>query len=345
MKTNKKLIKTFYNIFIFAIVASGCLLVASRYVRIGRGTFTDNAQIRKNIVPVNVRVQGYIKEIRFKEYSRVKKGDTLVLICDEAYRLRVSQAEAGLANAVTARNVTEKSLAVARNNVDVTESNIEESGFQLENARKEYERYEKLYQENAVTKQQYDDIKTGYEVLKARHENNVLQKKSAVLAVDEFAERLMQDDAQIKLAEAALELAKIELSYTAVTASCSGMTGKKQISEGQLVQPGQTVLTMVDEEEVWVIANYRERQMKNIKPGKKVKISVDAVPETEYTGTVESISDATGAAYSIFPQDNAIGNFVKVEQRIPVRIKLDGNSIESMSFLSAGMNVECQISD
>lgn len=346
MKTDKKTIKLTYNIIIFAIIIAGCWAVISRYAHINSGTFTDNAQIHKNIVPVNVRVHGYISEIRFEDFSKVRKGDTLVLICDSEHRLRVSQAEAGLASARLTKEVTLTGLSSAENNISVADAAIEESRFEMENALKEYERYEKLYEDNAVTKQQYDDIKTRYDVSRTRHDRNVLQKKSALLAADELKERLMQTESQIRLAEAALELARLNLSYTAVTASCDGITGKKQINIGQLVQPGQTLLTMIDGDETWVIANYRERQMKHIRPGSKVSIKVDAVPGTEYKGVVESISDATGASYSIFPQNNATGNFVKTEQRIPVKIRLtEDNGKEMMSLLRAGMNVECFVSD
>lgn len=346
MKTNKKTIKYTYNIIIFAIIIAGCWTVVSRYAHINGGTFTDNAQIHKNIIPINARVQGYVSEIRFEDFMKVCKGDTLVLICDSEHRLRVSQAEAGLANALLSKEVTLTGLASAENNINVADAAIEESRLEMENALKEYERYEKLYKDNAVTRQQYDDIKTRYEVSRTRYDRNVLQKESALLAADELKERLMQTESQIRLAEASLELARLNLSYTAVTASCDGITGKKQINVGQLVQPGQTLLTLIDGEDTWVVANYRERQMKHIWPGRKVSIRVDAVPGAEYIGIVESISDATGASYSIFPQNNATGNFVKTEQRIPVKIRLtEDNDKDMMSLLRAGMNVECSVSE
>lgn len=341
MKQDRKKIRIIYNIVIFAIVIAGCWTVGARYRHIGSGTFTDNAQVRKNVVPVNVRIQGHIQEIRFEEFSKVNKGDTLVIIADSEYRLKTAQAEYGLSNARITSEIIRKSLESARNNVNVAQAAVEESGFEMENAQREYERYEKLFTDNAVTEQQYEDIKTRYEVCRTRHERNLLQKKTAMLAVDELQERLNQADVQTGLASAALDLARLNLSYTVITAACTGITGRKTIHPGQLVQPGQTLLSMIDQEEVWVMANYRERQMKNIRPGAKVRISVDGVPDEEYTGTVESVSDATGASYSMFPQNNATGNFVKTEQRIPVRISLKGNAPEKMALLKAGMNVEC----
>ena len=137
-------------------------------------------------------------------------------------------------------------------------------------------------------------------------------------------------------------MAKLNLSYTVITATADGVVGKKDIHIGQLVQPGQTMVNIVDNSELWVVANYRETQLPGIKIGSKVKVTADAVPGTEFDGTVERISDATGSAFSMIPQDNATGNFVKVEQRIPVRIRLNGKKKE-LGMLRAGMNVECTI--
>lgn len=145
------------------------------------------------------------------------------------------------------------------------------------------------------------------------------------------------------MAEAAVDLARLNLSYTIIVATCDGVTGRKEIHEGQLVQPGQTMVDIVDDSDLWVIANYRETQLPHIEEGAEVLFTADAVPGVTYRGVVESISDATGAAFSLLPQDNATGNFVKVEQRVPVRIRLKGNSADQVRRLRAGFNVECKV--
>ena len=146
------------------------------------------------------------------------------------------------------------------------------------------------------------------------------------------------------MAEAALELAKLNLSYTVILATTDGVTGRKEIREGELVQQGQTLVTLVDGTEKWVIANYKETQTTNMHIGQKVNISVDAIPGVRFEGRISSISDATGSAYSIIPQDNSAGNFVKVEQRIPIRIEFTSeNKKENLERLRAGMNVECTV--
>ena len=160
----------------------------------------------------------------------------------------------------------------------------------------------------------------------------------------EQTQRLEQNMAGIKLAKAALELAKLNLSYTVITAPCDGTTGRKNIQEGQLIQPGQTLVDIVDANDIWIVANYKETQTANIREGQSVEIEVDEVPGIRFEGVVKSISRATGASFSLFPQDNSAGNFVKVEQRIPLRIEFTGkNNKADLERLRAGMNVECEV--
>lgn len=213
----------------------------------------------------------------------------------------------------------------------------------MENAATELKRYDKLLKENAVTRQQYDNIHTAYEAAKARYEQVSRAKHSTSLVKNEQTHRLGQNEAAVKLAEAAVELARLNLSYTVITATSDGVTGRKEIQEGQLVQPGQTMVDIVDNSDLWVTANYRETQLPHIKIGAEVELTADAVPGIVYKGIVESISDATGSAFSLIPQDNATGNFVKVEQRVPVRINLNGNKPEDLKQLRAGFNVECKV--
>lgn len=156
-------------------------------------------------------------------------------------------------------------------------------------------------------------------------------------------ERISQSEAGIQLAKAQVETAELNLSYTVITAPCDGFTSRKEIQEGQLVQPGQTLLDIVDSSDVWVTANYKETQLKHIHPGSEVTISVDAIPDVEFHGKVAAISRATGASLSLIPQDNSAGNFVKVRQRIPIRIEFIDNDPEDMALLRAGMNVECSV--
>ena len=334
--------KTAYNTIVICLLAGGLAYVCSRFIHPGV-EYTDNAQVKQHITPVNTRVQGFIKKICFEEYQPVRKGDTLLIIEDAEFRLRLAQAEADLAKALAGQKATSASIATTQNNLSVSDAGISEVRVQMDNARRELERYRKLLDEDAVTRQQYDNVQTAYEAIRARYEQQTRAKQSTSLTKDEQAHRLGQNEAAVRLAQAAVELARLNLSYTVITATCDGTTGRKEIHEGQLVQPGQTMLDIVDESDLWVIANYRETQLPGIHEGATVEITADAVPGVTYTGTVESIADATGAAFSLLPQDNATGNFVKVEQRVPVRISLQGNDVGQLKLLRAGLNVECKV--
>ena len=172
----------------------------------------------------------------------------------------------------------------------------------------------------------------------------VRQKKSTSLVKDEQTQRLEQNRTNIEVARAAQHLAELNLSYTVIVAPCDGVTSRRAIQEGQLIQPGQTLLSLVEYDRVWVIANYKETQIPNIRQGMPVRIEVDAVPGVEYRGEVATLSNATGAQFSVIPQDNSAGNFVKVEQRVPVKIVFtDENSKENIDRLRSGMNVECEV--
>jgi len=330
-----------YNTIIFILLAVGVFLVINHFVHFGDVEFTDNATIRQHITPVNTRVQGFIKEIRFEEYQHVKKGDTLVVIEDSEYRLRLAQAEADLANAHAGSAATTSGIATTQSNIHVTGASIDEARIQLENARREDERYATLLKEDAVTQQQYDNIHTAYLAAEARYEQVKRTIGSLNSTKQEQGHRLSQNKSGVDVAKAAVDLARLNLSYTVIVATADGVVGKKDIHVGQLVQPGQTMVEIVDNSDLWVVANYRETQLPHIGVGAKVKVTADAVPDVTFDGTVERISDATGSAYSVIPQDNATGNFVKVEQRIPVRIRL--KKCKEMEKLRAGMNVECEV--
>lgn len=326
------------------IIVLAAIWVGSKFIHLGNVEFTDNAQVQQQIVPVNSRVQGYIREIRFKEFEPVHKGDTLVIIDDADMRLRVAQARADYQNALAGRDVAHRSVGVASANVSVTEASIAEAKVVMDMAATDFQRYEKLLAQDAVTRQQYDAAKTDYEAKKARYEMLARQRSATNSVVAETRQRIAQTDAGIELAKALLETAELNLSYCAIVAPCDGYASRKEIQEGQLVQPGQTMLDVVDSAEIWVTANYKETQLHHITPGSKVNVKVDAIPGVTFRGEVVSLSKATGASLSILPQDNSAGNFVKVRQRIPVRIEFTNeNSADHMQLLRAGMNVECEV--
>lgn len=213
----------------------------------------------------------------------------------------------------------------------------------LENAKREDKRFEALLKNDAVTQQQYDNVHTAYLSAKARYEQVAHSRATQTSVKTEQGHHLSASICSLRLARAAVELARLNLSYCYIIATCDGVVGTKDIEEGMLVQPGQTMVNIVSSNSKWVEANYKESQLPDIYEGSEVEITADAVPGIVYKGCVERISKATGSAFSLVPIDNATGNFVKVEQRVTVRIKLDGNKPEDLAKLHAGYNVECRV--
>lgn len=336
--------KRIYNVFAVALLVVAIIWVCAKFVHLGNVEFTENAHIEQHIVPVDARIQGFVKEVRFGEYEHVEKGDTLLIIEDAEFRLFLAQAEANYANATTDKSAMHNVISTTRTNIAVTEATIEEARIRLENAERNYLRYKSLLADDAVTRQQYDNMATEWEAAKARYEVLIKQRESVEAVSREQNTRLGQNDAGIAVAEAALDLARLNLSYTIVLAPCSGTTGRKDIHVGQLIHPGQRIVDIVDESEKWVVANYKETQIENIRPGAEVEIEVDAVPGVVFKGVVRSLSQATGGSMSMLPQDNSSGNFIKIEQRIPVLIDFtDDNDPEALARAGVGMNVECTV--
>ena len=342
--SNKKLVKRLYNVVITVILLVFIGLIFSRFIHPGDVEYTDDAQVWRHITPINARVGGFIKEVRFEDYQRVHKGDTLVIIEDAEFRLALAQAEAGLRGSRSGSGAVSAGMTTTHSNVRAASASIEESRVQMENARKDFERFEQLLAKDAVTRQQYDNAKAQYEAAKARYEAAQSRQQATSQVLGEQRQRLGQSTAGENVAQAQVNLARLNLSYTVIVATCDGVMSRKDINVGQLVQPGQQLARIVDDNQVWVVANYRETQMKHIQVGNKVTFTADAVPGITYHGEVESIAAGTGSAFSPIPVDNATGNFVKVEQRVPVRIKITSeNKPEDVAKLLAGLNVEVEV--
>jgi membrane fusion protein (multidrug efflux system) len=272
----------------------------------------------------------------------VRCADTLVVIDDREARIQVALAEAALMNALAARGSTSASVNTVANNVQTAQANIAGAKARLENAERNLARYENLVNSGAATRFQYDQVKTEHAMAKSAYEALTNQRQTADLSTREVISRLSLNDAGIKQAEAALDMAVLNLSYTVITAPNDGIMGRRLIQEGQLIQqPGMQVATIVTDREKWVTANFLEKQMPNVAIGKKVRMTADALGGAEFEGVVTAISAATGARYSMVPVDNSTGNFVKVQQRIPVRIEFtENNDNSAVRNLRVGMNMD-----
>ncbi|WP_454801282.1 HlyD family secretion protein [Mucilaginibacter phyllosphaerae] len=333
-----------FNILSLMIVISALVWAAVTYFHLDNSVFTDDAQVESYINPINTRITGYIKEIRFTEHQRVKKGDTLVTIDDGEYKILVAQAEAVLLDAKAGRLVVNSSEDVARNGIDISTANISEIRARLTNAEVNYKRYASLVADDVVSQFQFDQIKTERDALRAKYLSLQSAQQSARLTTNETQKRFAVADAAVAKASAALAYTKLNLTYTVITAPYDGVVGRKTIEEGQVVQPGQTLVSIVRGNEKWVTANYTETQLRYLKVGQSVDIKVDAIKGKHFKGEIFSMSEATGSRYSAIPTDNSTGNFVKVQQRFPVKIKLSAtNELDEVARLKTGMNAEVEL--
>src|SRR5881227_1150100 len=277
---------------------------------------SDNAQVDGHIVPILPKVGGYVMEVRTDENRAVKAGDTLVVLDDRDYRARLAQAEADLAVALTGVS--------NRARVGQAEAQVAQAQANAEKAHADLDRIKPLAEKDIVPKQALDAAEAA------------ARAADAALAAARAA--LLGADARVAAARAARDQAALNLSYTRITAPSEGVVSKKSVEIGQLVQPGQPLMSEVPLSDVWVTANLKETQTANVTPGDPADFTVDEYPGRHLKGHVESLSPATGAKFSLLPPDNATGNFTKVVQRIPVRIRPDAQN-DSAHPLRPGMSV------
>lgn len=344
-KNNKRVKQIIINSLLIAVGAAFIYWGASTYFKLDRNLYTNDAHIEEYINPVNTRIPGYIKEVRFDEHQKVKKGDTLLLIDDREYKIQVEQAEAAYMAAMASRNVTASSVNTVQSGLNTTDANIEAAKARLWNAEQNFHRYENLLHDGAATQQQFDQVKTEYETLSAQTKALQDQRATTSLSAVETSNRISVNEAEIKRTHALLDFAKLNLSYTVIIAPYDGVTGRRTIQEGQLIQAGQTLLSYVRNDSTWVVANYKETQVTKLTVGQKVKLHVDGFSSREFDGVITAIAQATGSKFSAIPTDNSTGNFIKVQQRVPVKIEIV-RSEENKEFLKrfrAGMNVEVRL--
>ncbi|MDR3271982.1 MAG: HlyD family secretion protein [Flavobacteriaceae bacterium] len=303
---------------------------------------TNDATIEEYITPVNSKVSGYIKNIYFTEHQKVKSGDTLVVLDDREFKIKLLDAEASLKDAEASKDVLYSNIETSENTVSVSEANIAEAKVRMDNAYRDYVRYENLLKEESVPQQQFDQKKTEYEALKAKYNSLIMQKKTNESTTVGMSKKQENMDALILRSGANVEMAKLNLSYTVITAPYNGYVGRKTIETGELVQSGQTLTNIIKDNNKWVTANYKEKQIANIYIGQKVRIRIDAFPDKVFEGKVTAISEATGSKYSLIPTDNSAGNFVKIQQRIPVKIEFVNLPKEYKNKIRVGMMVETE---
>ena len=307
--------------------------------RIYRYEETNNAQVELYITPVSCRVMGYVASINCVENQMVKKGDTLLVIEDDEFCLAHMKNEAMLNRAKAELKIAEKKIESNLVDQKQYEGEIEISKIKLENAKKEFKRVKNLLMNESVTQQNYDKVEADY--LKALKEVDIAKfsYKESLLRQEELISNAAVEEAKVKDCESQLGRSALDLEYTVIRAPYDGRIGKIDIQVGQLMQQGQ-VLTFITNEAAgkWIVANLKETQLGSYPVGKEVEVTIDAIPGRAFKGKVESISPATGTRYSMMPPNNATGNFVRITQRVPVRIQLTDIDEKSCKILRGGMN-------
>jgi len=306
---------------IMGVILLGLVIFGVRKWWFGRShVSTDNAQVDGHIVPVLPKVGGYVVEVRVDENRPAKAGDTLVVLDDRDFRARLAQTEADLAALLA--------TVSSRTRVGQAEAAVAQAQANASKARADLARIEPLAAQNIVSQQQLDAARAAAAAAEAQ-----LAAAQAML---------VGADARVAASRAARDQAALQLSYTRIITPSAGIVSKKAVELGQLVQPGQPLMTVVPLEDVWVTANLKETETADVTPGDSADITVDAYKGMHVRGHVESLSPATGAKFSLLPPDNATGNFTKVVQRIPVRIHLD-SPMDPVHPLRPGMSVVATI--
>ena len=283
---------------------------------------TDDAFIEGRLVSVAPRVAAPVVNLLVDDNQDVKAGTLLVELDPKDFEVALAQAEAKLAEAKAGLNISEKQVDESASKVNKSFEDISSASSTLEFAQRDFARYKELYKDGIVSKQDFEKSKTNLDVAQANYNAAQESSRATMHALDSGKAKTQADEALIKRLEAEVEKAKLDLAYTKIYAPQSGKISARSVEKGNYVKVGQPLMSIVPNQ-VWVVANFKEIQLTHMKEGQPVKIKVDTYPGKRFKGHVESIQRATGAKSSLFPPENAVGSYVKIVQRVPVKIVFD----------------------
>lgn len=338
---------------IFAIIAViGALTIYFYLSYKSTHITTDDAFVEGRIHVIASKVSGTVKEIHAEDNMSVKKGDLLLEIDPVDYSVRVNEALSGL-NAEEAKlseidariEAAKKQLLELAARVEVAKANLSLQESNLKQSVLDIKRAENLFKNEAISKERYEKTKTAYEVSLSQVRAASEQLRQSEISVDTHKSVVKQLEAlkptqlsEVKRREAQLEIAKLNFGYTKIYSPSDGYVTKKSVEIGNQIQSGQPLMAVVPLDDIWVTANYKETQLEKVRPKQKVKIKVDSYPEKIFWGKIDSIMAGTGSIFSLFPPENATGNYVKVVQRISVKIVLEKDT-DKEHILRMGMSV------
>lgn len=347
---------------VFPIVLAAVLLIGGFF---GYRTYsygltheeTDDAQIASNMSPVISKISGYVSEVKVKDNQFVKKGDTLIVLDNRDQKMSLESAIAALGTARSNVRTATASTNAAAQNINTTNAAIATANAQIEAAKvnvwrttQDLNRYANLVKDHTITQQQYETALAAKQSADRQlqvliDQRNQVSQQTGIVQSQTAAssEQIGVANSVVKQREVDVENAKLNLSYTVILAPQDGFVSKVPIQKGQFLQAGSQLFSLVRDNDKWIIANFKETQLSKMMEGQKVEIKIDAFPDQTFEGVVTSFSPATGSSFSILPPDNASGNFVKVVQRLPVRIDFVKLNPEISKKLRAGMNVQTTV--
>lgn len=304
---------------------------------------TNDAQIQEYVNPVISRAGGFIVKVNFEENQYVKKGDTLLLVDNREYVIQQAQTEASIRKTEAQLEVLESNSRTMQKNAHAANAQITASKAKVWKQQLDYERYKKLFEAESATKQKLEDLKAALDVTTSESRATQDNYEAALSKIQDIEAEKAVQRAELSRLEALLNRHKLDVSYTVITAPYDGRMGKRTIEAGQMIDAGQVLAFIVDNEtDKWVVANYKETQVAHMHLGDTVKFVADAFPDKEFRGTIISLSPATGSSFSLLPPDNSTGNYVKIVQRVPVRMRVEGSRKE-IDVLKVGMNVNVYV--
>lgn len=354
--TNKKRNPVFI-IILAVLVIGGTWFGISKYQHSLKHEETDDAQVSADISPVIPRISGYVQSVRVNDNQWVKKGDTLLVLDNRDYVIKVEQAEAALAtsrsnlsNARATTSAAKANVGSVRAAINTIDAQIEAAKVNLWRTTKDYDRYANLIKDRSITQQQFEQAQAAKEsaekqvaILEGQRQQAAQQTNAVAVQSDATAQQIETAGTNIRQREVDVEAAKLSLSYTVIVAPEDGLVSKVNVNAGQFVNAGQALFSIVHSDKVWVIANFKETQLNKMLEGQTVIVHADVFPGHEFKAKLASFSPATGSTFALLPPDNASGNFVKVVQRLPVRIEFENKSDSLVKKLRPGMNVSVDV--
>lgn len=304
---------------------------------------TNDAQVQEYINPVISRAGGFIVKVNFEENQNVKKGDTLVVIDNRESKIQHEQTTASLQNAQAQLKVLQSNVHTLTEIALAGQSAIAAAKARLIKQQQDYARALKLFEAESATKQQLETFKANLDIALADYQAAQNNYNASASKIEDVKTQQEVTKADIQRLQASLQRSDLDVSYTVVTAPYNCRIGRRTIEKGQMIDAGQVLAYIVNKEsDKWVIANYKETQLADMHIGETAEVEADAYPGKIFKGRIISLSPATGSSFSVTPPDNATGNYVKIVQRVPVRIQLTDNKAKT-NILLAGMNVNVRV--